>query len=179
MKNSKDVSSVKMIIIDMIWLIILIAADQVTKYMAVIFLKDKSACNIINGVLELNYLENRGAAFSMMQNQKWFFVFLAVIIVGVIIYVLYKTPHAKKYNALHAQLVCIAAGAVGNMIDRIRLDYVVDFIYFSCINFPIFNVADVYITVGTAVLIILILFVYKENDLSFLGFHQKKYREVK
>ena len=133
----------------------------------------------MNGVLELNYLENRGAAFGMMQNQKWFFVFIAAIIIGVIIFVLYKTPQEKKYNAFHAQLVCIAAGAVGNMIDRIRLDYVVDFIYFSCINFPIFNFADMCVTIGTIVLVILILFVYKENDLSFLGFHQKKYREIK
>ena len=73
----------------------------------------------------------------------------------------------------------VLGGGVGNMIDRIRLDYVVDFIYFSCINFPIFNFADMCVTIGTIVLVILILFVYKENDLSFLGFHQKKYREIK
>ncbi len=167
------------VIFDIIWLVLLIAADQFTKYLAVIFLKDKPAVSIISGVLELNYLENRGAAFGMMQDQKWFFVFIAAIIIGVIIYVLYKAPNNKKYNVLHIQLVFIAAGAVGNMIDRIRLDYVVDFIYFSIINFPIFNFADMCVTIGTAVLVILILFVYKENDLSFLGFHQKKYREIK
>ncbi len=167
------------VIFDIIWLVLLIAADQFTKYLAVIFLKDKPAVSIISGVLELNYLENRGAAFGMMQDQKWFFVFIAAIIIGVIIYVLYKAPNNKKYNVLHIQLVFIAAGAVGNMIDRIRLDYVVDFIYFSIINFPIFNFADMCVTIGTAVLVILILFVYKENDLGFLGFHQKKYREIK
>ena len=161
MNNNGKRSSIKTIMIDIFCMIILIAIDQFTKYLAVIFLKDKPAFPLINGVLELNYLENRGAAF------------------GVIIFVLYKTPQEKKYNAFHAQLVCIAAGAVGNMIDRIRLDYVVDFIYFSCINFPIFNFADMCVTIGTIVLVILILFVYKENDLSFLGFHQKKYREIK
>ena len=179
MNNNGKRSSIKTIMIDIFCMIILIAIDQFTKYLAVIFLKDKPAFPLMNGVLELNYLENRGAAFGMMQNQKWFFVFIAAIIIGVIIFVLYKTPQEKKYNAFHAQLVCIAAGAVGNMIDRIRLDYVVDFIYFSCINFPIFNFADMCVTIGTIVLVILILFVYKENDLSFLGFHQKKYREIK
>ena len=73
----------------------------------------------------------------------------------------------------------IAAGAIGNMIDRIRLNYVVDFIYFVLINFPIFNVADMYVTISTAVLVIMLLFVYKENDLSFISFKQKRYRELK
>ena len=73
----------------------------------------------------------------------------------------------------------IASGAVGNMIDRIRYDYVVDFIYLVIINFPIFNVADIYVTVATFLLVILILFVYKEDDLSFLSFKQNKIREIK
>ena len=80
---------------------------------------------------------------------------------------------------MHLLLSLIAAGAIGNMIDRIRFDYVVDFIYFVLINFPIFNVADIYVTVSTVVLVFLLLFVYKENDLSFISFKQKRYREVK
>ena len=76
-------------------------------------------------------------------------------------------------------LSLIAAGAIGNMIDRIRFDYVVDFIYFVLINFPIFNVADIYVTVSTVILVILLLFVYKEEDLSFISFKQKRYREIK
>lgn len=80
---------------------------------------------------------------------------------------------------LHLLLSLIAAGAIGNMIDRIRLDYVVDFIYIVLINFPIFNVADIYVSVATAILVILLLFVYKEQDLNFISFKQKKYREIK
>ena len=76
-------------------------------------------------------------------------------------------------------LSLIAAGAIGNMIDRIRFDYVVDFIYFVLINFPIFNVADIYVTVSTVALVVLLLFVYKENDLNFISFKQKRYREIK
>lgn len=160
-------------------MILLILLDQYTKYLAVIHLKDQPAFNIINGVLELNYLENKGAAFGMLQNQKIFFIFVAVIILGVIAYILYKTPDGKKYNIMHILLTMIAAGAIGNMIDRIRLDYVVDFIYFVLINFPIFNLADIYVSIATVILILVLLFYYKEKDLEFISFKQKKYRELK
>nr|MDE6844656.1 signal peptidase II [Lachnospiraceae bacterium] len=138
-----------LLMLDLLGIIILVALDQYTKYLAVVHLKDKPAFIIINGVLELNYLENRGAAFGMLQNQKFFFIFVAVVILSAIGYVLFKTPDNKKYRILHLLLSLIAAGAIGNMIDRIRFDYVVDFIYFVLINFPIFNVADIYVTIST------------------------------
>ncbi|MDO4304842.1 MAG: signal peptidase II [Bacillota bacterium] len=169
----------KILLLDLIFLIFLIFIDQFTKYIAVLKLKNQPAFNIINGVLEFNYLENRGAAFGMLQNQKIFFVFVAVIFLGVIIYVLAKVPEDKKYNRLHVLLVMIAGGAIGNLIDRLRLDYVVDFIYIVLIKFPIFNVADMYVTFSTVILIIQVLFVYKENDFNFLSFNQKKFRELK
>ncbi|MBD5547480.1 MAG: signal peptidase II [Lachnospiraceae bacterium] len=170
---------VKLLILDLLLLILLVVVDQFTKYTAVLKLKNQPAFNIIDGVLEFNYLENRGAAFGMLQNQKSFFVFVAVIFLGVIVYVLAKTPNDKKYTRLHFLLVMIAAGAIGNMIDRLKLDYVVDFIYIVLINFPIFNVADMYVTFSTFILIIQILFVYKENDFHFLSFKKKKFRELK
>lgn len=165
--------------LDLLGIIVLILLDQYTKYLAVIHLKDKAAFNIINGVLEFNYLENKGAAFGMLQNQKVFFIFVAIVILGVIAYILFKTPDDRKYTILHILLSFIAAGAIGNMIDRIRYDYVVDFIYFVLINFPIFNVADIYVSVSTVVLIILLLFYYKEKDLNFISFKQNHYREIK
>lgn len=165
--------------LDLLGIVLLIAADQFTKYQAVLKLKDKPAYIIWDGVLELNYLENKGAAFGMLQNQKAFFIFVAIVILSVIAYILFKTPDQKKYRALHILLSLIAAGAIGNMIDRIRFDYVVDFIYIVLINFPIFNVADMYVTFATAILVIMLLVVYKEQDLSFISFKQKKYREIK
>ena len=167
------------IFLDLLGIIALVGLDQYTKYLAVIHLKDKPAYSIVSGILELNYLENKGAAFGMLQNQKAFFIFVAVVILGVIGYVLLKTPDSKKYRLLHLLLSLIAAGAIGNMIDRIRLNYVVDFIYFVLINFPNFNVADMYVTVSTVALVILLLFVYNENDLNFISFKQKRYREIK
>lgn len=169
----------RLLLTDLLGMAALVLADQFTKYIAVVHLKDQPAIPIIPEVFELNYLENRGAAFGMLQNQKIFFVFVAAIILAVIAYVLYKTPEKKKYTILHVLLVLIASGAVGNMIDRLRLDYVVDFFSFVLIHFPIFNVADIYVTVATAVLVFLLLFYYKEEDLSFLSFKQTKYRELK
>ena len=163
--------------IDFFVMFLLIALDQYTKYLAVVNLKDRPAIPVIEGVFELNYLENRGAAFGMLQNQKVFFIFIACIILVAIFYVLFKIPKDRKYIWLHILLVLIAYGAVGNMIDRVRLEYVVDFLYFVLINFPIFNVADIYVSVACVLLAVVILFYYKEQDLEFLSIRQKKGRE--
>ncbi len=103
---------------------------------------------------------------------------MALIFIGVIVFVLIKVPTQKKYYSLNILLVMIAAGAVGNMIDRVRYDYVVDFIYLVCIQFPIFNMADIYVTTATVILVFQILFVYKTNDFNFLSFNPKKFREL-
>lgn len=164
--------------VDFLLIAFLIFLDQFTKHLAVKYLQDKPAVKIINGVLELNFLKNSGAAFGMLQDQKVFFVLVAILILIIIVYVLLRVPDDKKYDVMHILLVLIASGAAGNMIDRIRNDYVVDFIYFVIINFPIFNVADIYVTVATFVFLFLFLFYYKENDFSFLSFaQQKQFRE--
>lgn len=168
------------LIVDIIAFILLVALDQFTKFQAVVRLKDKASFPIIRNVLELQYLENKGAAFGMLQNQKAFFILIAILILIIIVYVLALVPDDMKYNALHILLVMIGSGACGNMIDRFRTNYVVDFIYFKLINFPIFNVADIYVTVSTFILLFLFLFYYKENDFAFLSFkQQKKFREFK
>ena len=156
------------LIIDIMLLGILIFVDQFTKYQAVKYLKDKPAKVLINGVFELNYLENRGAAFGMFQNQKILFVIIAIFMLFAVGYVLFKMPMTRKYKFLEFILVFISAGAIGNMIDRVRISYVVDFFYFILINFPIFNVADIYVSVSCVILAILILFYYKEEDFAFL-----------
>jgi signal peptidase II len=176
--NTMSTKKKKFLILDFILIALLIFLDQYTKHLAVIHLQDKPAFKIINGVLELNFLKNSGAAFGMLQDQKVFFILVASLILIIIVYVLLRLPDDKKYDMMHILLVFIASGAAGNMIDRIRNDYVIDFIYFVIINFPIFNVADIYVTVATFVFLFLFLFYYKENDFSFLSFaQQKKFRE--
>ena len=159
---------------DVILMIFLIVIDQITKYFAVLNLKGVSSWVLWDGVFELHYLENRGAAFGILQDQKMIFILIAVVVLAVIFYVLFKAPYQKMYSKLHISLILIAAGAIGNLIDRVRLGYVVDFFYFSLINFPVFNVADIYVTVSSFYLVILLLFVYKESDFEFLAFKTKK-----
>ena len=120
-----------------------------------------------------------GAAFGMLQGQKVFFVLIAVTILAVIVYVLLKTPYQKMYTKLHISLIFIASGAIGNLIDRLKFGYVVDFLYFSLINFPVFNVADICVTLSSIYLVFLLVFVYKESDLEFLTFRTKKFRDIK
>lgn len=143
--------------------------DQITKYLAVHFLKDAAPCVLVEGVFQLRYLENRGAAFGMMQNMQYVFVAGAVLIVLAFAVIYGKIPHRKRYIPLRVCGVFLCAGAVGNMIDRLRLNYVIDFFYFNLIDFPIFNVADCYVVVSCIAFVLLILFYYKdEDDFSFL-----------
>ena len=172
-----------LLVTDFMLFVILVIADQLTKHLAVVRLKNQAAYNLINGILEFNYLENRGAAFGVLQNQKYFFVFVAMIFVvliciSLIVFFLINVTAQMKYYSLNFLIVMIAAGAVGNMIDRVRYDYVVDFIYLVCIQFPIFNMADIYVTTATVILVFQILFVYKTNDFNFLSFNPSKFREL-
>ncbi len=153
-------------IIDIVIIAALFAIDRVSKIAAQASLMDNKAIEIISGVFELRYLENRGAAFGMLQDFRILFIIVGVVFLVFIVVVLIMIPATKKYRLLRVCLTLMSAGALGNLYDRISLDYVIDFLYFSYINFPIFNIADCYVTVSTAVLIVLFLFVFREEDLN-------------
>ena len=174
---NKKVNRAKMLIIDAIIAVVLLIFDQFTKYLAIVHLKKQPAYVLIDGVLELQYLENRGSAFGMFQNQKIFLVVVSCLFMAILTFVLMRLPEHKKYGILHIALTAIVAGGIGNLIDRLRFDYVVDFISFILINYPIFNVADIFVVVGTIGLFLLFLFYYKEEDLDFLSFKKKKQAE--
>ena len=150
--------------------VLLIAADQATKLLAVARLKDQAPFVLLPGVLELRYLENRGAAFGILQGQKIFLVLFTGLLSALIIYFYFRVPEGKRHLPVRIFLIMLFSGAIGNFIDRCRLDYVIDFIYFILIDFPIFNVADCYVTIAVILFAIAILFVYKEEELDFL-FH--------
>lgn len=154
--------------------IFLVILDQVTKGLAVQFLKDQEPFVIWDGVFELHYLENRGAAFGMLQGQRTFFLIIGIVVFAVAIYLFRHMSKSGRFWPLRLIVICILAGAWGNMIDRLSLSYVVDFFYFKLIDFPIFNVADIYVSVGTAVLVVLILFYYKDEELNSLLDRGKK-----
>lgn len=158
------------------WFAAALLADQFTKYLAVTRLKDQPAIELIDGIFELRYLENRGAAFGMMQGMQAVFVIGAAVICAVIVILYMRMPAGRKYLPLKICAVLLCAGAVGNVIDRVRQNYVVDFLYFKLIDFPIFNVADCYVVIACIAFVLLILFFYQEEDLSFVRRRKKEER---
>lgn len=163
---------------DILLLLCLLLVDQYTKYLSVTRLTENKSYVVVDGILELYYLKNTGAAFGILKNQQVLFLLIGFVVLIVVSYLLIKLPLKKKFRICRFFLVMISAGAIGNMIDRIRFDYVIDFIYFSIIRFPVFNVADLFITVSTVGLILLLLFRYKEDDFSFISFKTKKFRDL-
>ncbi len=159
------------IAVELIIWIVLVAADQISKIAAVNALKDKPAIPLIKNVLEFYYVENRGAAFSMLQNATWFFYIIASAAIIAIAVFLIRMPDGRRFVPLRILLVLISAGAAGNLIDRVMFTYVRDFIYFSLINFPVFNVADMYVTCATFALVLLTFFYYKDEDFAAMGIH--------
>lgn len=160
-------NSLKMLIINYIIVVLGVALDLWTKKL-IEPLKNAADIDVLPGIFSFTYLENRGAAFGVMSGQRILFLIIALVVFVVISYVFIRIPTDKKYIKLNVTLAFILAGAIGNMIDRFSLGYVRDFVNFYCINFAVFNVADIYITCGVAFLSVLILFIYKESDLEFM-----------
>lgn len=140
----------------------IVALDQIFKYFAKEYLMPIGYFPIIQDVFHLTYVENRGAAFGLFQGQRWIFITLTFIIAGLIAYFLLKIP--EKFLFLKASLALVLGGAIGNLIDRVRLGYVVDMFDFTLINFPVFNIADSMLVVGTILLGYHLMFV---GDLEF------------
>lgn len=153
--------------------VILILFDQWTKVLAYEGLRVNGPFVIWEGVFELLYSENRGAAFGILQGQKWFFLLVAAAVVTVILFFLYKLPPERRYLPLYGCMILLASGASGNVIDRILRGFVVDFLYFKLIDFPIFNVADCYVVAAAGLLILLTGFFYKDDELDFLSAKEK------
>lgn len=164
-------------ILSMIMVLLLVAADQFTKYLTVVKLKPAGRIPLIDGVFSLQYVENNGAAFGILQNQKVVFVIMTLLIAAIIGYVIYRMPDDRHYTPLLVICTLLLAGAAGNFTDRILHTYVIDFLYFEVINFPVFNVADCYVTISAVILFFLILFFYQEEDFSFLSVKSKISRD--
>ena len=145
-------------------ILFLVLLDQGTKYLAILYLKGNSGIPLIDQVLTLRYLENRGMAFGLLQNKILFLVLVCMVFFAAIIYLFIKTPATVYYRPLLYTAAVVFSGAMGNFIDRVFRRYVVDFIYFSLIDFPTFNVADIYVTVAAFAMILLGIFYYKEED---------------
>ena len=139
----------------------LIAADLLTKLTASKL--GSREVVLIPGVLSLSYIENRGAAFGIMQGRQWLLIVISAVMIAVAVEFYIRRIRDIQYRYLRVLIVFLVAGALGNMIDRIMLGYVRDFIYFKLIDFPVFNVADIYVTVS-AVLILIWIILHGDSD---------------
>lgn len=142
--------------------------DQITKLWASNVLKDGSSIEIINEFLRFSYVENRGAAFGILQNQKWFFIVVTIVMLAILSYMFFKTKNISFLSRF--SIVLIVGGAIGNFIDRLKFGYVIDFIdvrFGNVYDFPVFNIADVCVVIGTFLMIILIFFnKFEERELN-------------
>ncbi len=150
------------------WFFILFGADQTAKYLAILFRKGKEAFPIIKGVFEIQYLENYGGAFGVLQGKRGLLLILTVAILVILWIIYWKIPTGQKYFPLRLTGILLISGAFGNLVDRWYRGCVVDFFYFKLIDFPIFNIADCYVVIAAVLLFFLISFYYKDEDFAFI-----------
>ncbi|WP_024620681.1 signal peptidase II [Metaclostridioides mangenotii] len=136
-------------------IVVLLGIDQISKLLALKHLQDVSTIPIINNIFHFTYVENRGAAFGMLQNNQIIFVVIALI---ASIFGMYYLCTKKIHIVGKIGIMLLISGALGNLIDRIRLGFVVDFLDFRIVWQYVFNIADVFVVVGTILLCIFILF---------------------
>lgn len=148
--------------------ILLVVADQVTKLLIASHYEVGQSTHVINGLLDFTYVRNRGAAFGMLADQRWIFLVLTAAIIVAIVWAWCKGYVQHVTGRIAAVLV--VAGGIGNMIDRLLLGYVVDFIDVSPLfNFAVFNVADCCVTVGAVFMAVYVLFFFDEKKLDARG----------
>lgn len=135
--------------------VLLAATDLIIKYFVLTYLQPVGSVTAIDGLLDFTYVENRGVAFGMFSDMRWFFVAVTVVLIAIIIYIMFKKKPSGKMFYISAAL--IIGGGIGNLIDRIFYGFVVDYISVSFFP-PVCNFADYCITVGTLLLIVYVLF---------------------
>lgn len=165
--------------------IALLIFDQFTKIIAVDNLKNSAPFVIFDGIFELLYVENKGAAYGIFSGRTSLFVLITAIIIPLVIFEIYRISkiihvfgdkvNIRAYRWLQFDFFILIAGAAGNLIDRLINGYVVDFFYFKLIDFPVFNVADCYITISAVIMIIICFFVLNGNEVDYLFDAQKKW----
>lgn len=161
-----------------IFVAILVALDQLTKYIVKSNFKLGESKPIIKDVFEFSYIRNEGVAWGMFAGNRIIFLIVTIIVLLGCIYIYGNIYGKDKYKLLRPAMIVLMAGALGNMIDRIRYGYVIDFLYFKLINFPVFNVADIYVVVSMFAIFLLLIFKYTNDDFDeILGCKTKTYSD--
>ena len=144
---------------------LLIGIDQYTKHLAAAYLSNVRTIVFIEGVLDFSLVKNPGAAWGMLSGGRWFFVATTFVVLGYIFYYYPKMPKKRSGAWGKAGFVLLSAGAAGNLIDRLRNEggYVIDFLRVRFIDFPVFNMADIYVVTGACILVLTVVFFAKED----------------
>lgn len=162
-KLSRIIMALPIILVPVLFLL-----DKTAKNLAVLHLKGQNDLILIENVLQLRYIENRGAAFGILQNSRWFFIVITLLVTAgaAAAYIWYVVKRMTKRSSPVIMLLfsLLMAGAFGNFADRAANGYVVDFIYVSLIDFPVFNLADIYITCGCILTILYIILTERKNE---------------
>lgn len=158
----------KRIALSLLLIIALAAIDQFTKYLIIKKLNLYDEYSLIGNSLVLKHIHNEGSAWGMLSGKMWLLLIITAVAFIVMVYVYKNISSDDKFKPLRICILFIAGGAIGNLIDRIRLGYVTDFIYFKLIDFPVFNFADICVTCSVFVVIILCIFKYKGKDLDII-----------
>ena len=135
---------------------ICVLADQITKYFAFTRLRGQPPVEVLEGVFRLTYTENMGASFGILQGKRIFFLVFTMVVIALLLYFLIRYRNAGRLFCWALSL--LLAGGVGNFIDRFRNGYVVDFLEFTFVSFPVFNIADICVTCGAILLCIYVIF---------------------
>ena len=135
--------------------VLAVVLDQLSKYLAVAYLMDIDTFPVIKNVLHFTYVENRGAAFGMLSEHRW--VFMVLSVVGIIALVVWLGVSKVNSRWMQCAIALVVGGGIGNMIDRVRLEYVIDFIDCRFIDFYVFNIADSCVCVGCAMVMLAVI----------------------
>ena len=150
---------------------VIVVLDQITKALVVANIPLNGYVEAIPSLFHLTYIQNTGAAFSMLEGQRVFFFLITAVFLGGLVWCIVKKVFPKPYFWIFA---VIAGGAIGNFIDRLRLGYVVDMIAVDFMNFAIFNVADIFLTCGAAFMVVYALFLDPEEKKKRLEKKEKQ-----
>ncbi len=140
----------------------LVGLDQLTKVLAVAYFKGADPLSVINGVVSFTYTENRGAAWSMLEGQRWLLIGVTSVMLLCVLTIL-LSGRFRHHRLATVGGILVVAGGIGNLIDRVFRGYVVDFIQTDFMDFPIFNVADCFVVIGGVLLFVYFVFFYTDS----------------
>lgn len=166
LKHPKQKHSFLYYLVGLVWTLALVFLDQKLKAFAVAELKNTGGAQLLPGVLRLSYVENRGMAFGLLQDARTFFLIITFLVLCLFCAAFHAIPEKKRFVPLSAGVVLLTAGALGNFWDRLKLGYVVDYLQLEFMDFPVFNLADCYLTWTAFILFLLLLFFYKNEELE-------------